>query len=96
MRHLTLITLFILLSIGCHHSRVRLDNGSNQSKGEVKTLNKNFWLGGMFPRKVEVDATKLCPSGVYEIDEFYTFKDAALTQLTAGIWVPRTLKITCN
>ena len=96
MKHITLITFLILFSIGCHHNRVRLDNENGGTRGEVKTLHHRFWVGGFFPRKVEVDATTLCPSGVYEIDEYFRWQDAVLTQLTFGIYVPKTLKITCN
>ena len=96
MKHLLILTLLLSFSMNCHHARVRLDNESGGTKGEVKTLQHKFWLGGFFPRKVEVDATQICPSGVYEIDQFYTWKVAVLTQLTLGIYVPRTLKITCN
>jgi len=96
MKHLALLTLLILLSIGCHHARVRLDKETPKTKGEVKMIHKRFWLGGMFPRKVEIDATKLCSSGVYEVDEYYRWQDAVWTQVTLGIYVPRTIKITCN
>jgi hypothetical protein len=69
MKHLLILTLLLLFSMNCHHARVRLDNESGGTKGEVKTLQHKFWLGGFFPRKVEVDATQICPSGVYEIDQ---------------------------
>ncbi len=96
MKHLLLLTVLILFSIGCHHARVKLDSENGATRGEVKTLHHKFWLGGILPRKIEVDATQICPSGVYEIDEYYRWQDAVLTQVTFGIYVPRTLKITCN
>ncbi|MBP9889449.1 MAG: hypothetical protein KBF93_24345, partial [Leptospiraceae bacterium] len=96
MKHLAFLTLLILLSVGCHHARVRLDKETPKTKGEVKMIHKRFWLGGMFPRKTEIDATKLCSSGVYEVDEYYRWQDAVWTQVTLGIYVPRTIKITCN
>ncbi len=98
MKQLILLSTLFLFLMNCHHNRVKLDseNGSGSTAGEVKILYHKFWLGGFLPRKVEVDATKICPSGVYEIDEYYRWQDAVFTQLTFGIYVPKTLKITCN
>ena len=61
MKQLLILTMLLLFSMNCHHARVRLDNESGGTKGEVKTLQHKFWLGGFFPRKVEVDATQICP-----------------------------------
>ena len=96
MKKLLTFSLLILFSINCHHARVRLEGEAGAKKGQVKTFEYHYWLGEIYPRKIEFDGTKICPSGIYEIDEFYTFKDSALTQATLGIYIPRTLQITCN
>ena len=86
----------ILLYISRKVISFQKELNTEDKKGQVKTFEYHYWLGGMFPRKIEFDGTKICPSGIYEIDEFYTFKDSALTQATLGIYIPRTLQITCN
>ena len=44
MKHLAFLTLLILLSVGCHHARVRLDKETPKTKGEVKMIHKRFFL----------------------------------------------------
>ncbi|HMV46097.1 MAG TPA: hypothetical protein PK079_22185 [Leptospiraceae bacterium] len=91
-----ILILFLFSLVACHHNRVKLEKEGGGTKGEVKMLYHKYWVGGMFPRKIEIDGTQLCPSGIAEIDQYYRWQDAVLTQLTFGIYVPRTMKITCN
>lgn len=96
---LIFLTILSFFMIDCHHNRVRLDNSPtpvDTTGKETKVLNHKFWVGGFFPRKKVVDATDMCPAGIYEIHEYYTWKDAVWGQATLGIYVPRTMKITCN
>lgn len=96
MKKILLLGLVLLFALNCHHARVRLDGEAGAKKGQVRTFGYHYWLGGLFPRQIEFDGTKICPSGIYEIDEYYTLKNAAFTQLTFGIYNPRTIQFTCN
>lgn len=96
MKQILFTILFLTFFIACHHNRVKLEKEGGGSAGEVKMLYHRFWLGGMFPRKIEIDGAQICPTGISEIDQYYRWQDAVITQLTLNIYVPRTLKITCK
>lgn len=64
MKRFLILGLLLLVSINCHHARVRLDGETGAKKGQVKTFAYHYWVGGMFPRKIEFDGTKICPSGI--------------------------------
>lgn len=70
-----------------------------ESKNPIKKtfeINQKYYFGGLFPRKYELNESSYCKdSGIYEILQYYTFKDALLEQLTAFIYSPRTVRITC-
>lgn len=65
------------------------------STKETTTVTNDFFLFGFFPEKVEIDAGSMCPNGVYEVHQYHTWMDMLLAHLTAGIYMPRTTRITC-
>jgi len=58
-------------------------------------LQQKFFLFGFYPKKVVVDARLYCPGEIMEIYQYSTFVDLILEQATFGIYMPRTMKITC-
>ncbi len=66
-----------------------------ESQGSVHEIKHTFYVWGFTPSKIEVDTTSLCPLGVKEIHEYATWMDGLLSEITAGIYMPRTVKITC-
>ncbi|HMW03771.1 MAG TPA: hypothetical protein PK079_03255 [Leptospiraceae bacterium] len=66
------------------------------SEKTTKEIHQTYFLGGLLPREYKIQESKYCPdSGIYEILQYYTFEDALFEQLTAFIYSPRTVRITC-
>lgn len=58
-------------------------------------IKQKFFLFGFYPKKVVIDAKKYCPGEIMEIYQYNTFLDLVIEQGTIGIYMPRTMKITC-
>ena len=56
--------------------------------------NLKFFIYGLVGTE-EVDLRSLCPSGVSSIHQKAGFGDICLSTVTAGIYTPRTVEITC-
>jgi|JI9StandDraft_2_1071091.scaffolds.fasta_scaffold37086_2 hypothetical protein len=81
----------------CEKDKLNLENKLKNSERKIHEVHQKYYLGGLFPRKYELNESSFCPdSGIYEILQYYTFKDALLEQLTAFIYSPRTVRITCH
>lgn len=65
------------------------------SKGSEKQLVQVFYLWGLYPRQIEYDGKELCPTGITEVHQFATFTDGLWTNLSLGIYTPRTLRVIC-
>lgn len=102
--------IIILSLLYCQHARVELpppaagpckknDCGSTAlqtDSGKAQLFHHTYYLGGLIPRKYEIKESEVCPDkGIRQIHQYYTFKDAALEQLTVFIYSPRTVKIIC-
>lgn len=57
--------------------------------------NYDFYFWGLYPSALTLNTNKYCPDGVKEIYSFSTWSDELLANLTIGIYVPRTVRITC-
>lgn len=100
MKIISYITImFILLaSLNCQHQRVRLleETQAQEPKEDVIIKNK-FYLWGLFPRKVTVDISEICPSGKMElVHQYENPADAVWAQVTFGIYYPRTIRVKCQ
>ncbi len=83
-------------SKSCEKDKILLENKIKNSERKTYEVNQKYYLGGLFPRKYELNESTFCPeSGIYEILQYYTFKDALYEQLTGFIYSPRTVRITC-
>jgi hypothetical protein len=61
------------------------------------TINKPWtstWIFGLVEAK-PIDVRSDCPGGVALVETQMTFVNGVATVLTLGIWVPRTVTITC-
>lgn len=56
---------------------------------------QDYYLWGIYPRKIELDLSDVCPAGIYELHRYATFGDTLIEQLTIGIYSPRTIKLIC-
>lgn len=80
----------------CEKDKIEFQEKLKSSEKSFKEIHQVYYLGGLFPRKYEIQESKYCPdSGIYEILQYYTFKDALFEQLTVFIYSPRTVRITC-
>lgn len=101
--------IIIMSLLYCQHARVELPPPASASckkndctaslqtdSGKSLSFQHKYYFGGLIPRKYEIKESEVCPgTGIRQIHQYYTFKDAALEQLTAFIYSPRTVKIIC-
>ncbi len=80
--------------IECARAKDRL-RAARASAAKPVELGHNFFFWGLYPKQVTLKANEVCPGGVQEIYAFSTWKDELLDNLTAGIYCPRTIRITC-
>lgn len=97
---LLLGSLVLLLALNCQHARLRFDGcadckgGTDPSK--TQELHHKFYVWGLVGKQ-ELYARDLCPgSGISEIYQYTSAVDGILENLTLGMYMPRTLRITCN
>ncbi len=62
---------------------------------EPVVLHHNFYLWGLVPSRVTVKGEEICPDGVAEVYGYSTWTDELFNNLTAGLYCPRSLRITC-
>ena len=91
MHRLALASLAALALAGCHV--VRYDTGRPASP-RVVTVPVNFFVWGLIGDAV-VDLDAACPEGAARWQNQATLGDAVIDVITAGIWSPRTVTITC-
>jgi hypothetical protein len=58
-------------------------------------IQQKYFLFGFYPKKIVIDAKQYCPGQIQEIHQYNTLVDGILEQGTFGIYMPRTMKITC-
>jgi len=56
---------------------------------------QDYYFWGLYPRKIELDLSDVCPAGIYELHRYATFSDTFIEQLTIGIYSPRTIRLLC-
>ncbi len=83
-----------LRRVECERAKERLRERRKKAATPADT-NYAFYFWGLYPAAVTVKAQEVCPDGVKEIYAYSTWKDELFANLTAGIYVPRTLRITC-
>ena len=78
----------------CNAAKNAQKQKQNGKKGEI-ILEQKFFAWGLYPAKIEYDAAKLCPQGIYEVYQYTTVVDGLLSEITLGFYLPRTLRVTC-
>ena len=76
-------------------ARIKFNIERNEAARVTKTFRHKFYFWGLMPKKHEYNGKEICPNGVREIHEFSTWKDGLLAEVTLGIYMPRTMEITC-
>lgn len=81
----------------CEQDKLALVDPQKIPTNKIFEVHHNYYLGGLFPRKFVIKESTFCQeTGIREIHQLYTFMDGILEQLTAFIYSPRTVRITCN
>ena len=86
-----LVAVAALALAGCHAVRYDAGRAPSQRRWE-KTI--HFWAWG-FQGDGRVDLDAACPEGAASWQNQQTFGDLLLDLFTLGIYVPRTITVTC-
>lgn len=101
------LLLAVFLLSGCYQTAVMMDNEPSQ---RVERVRVDKFLGGLFPRTQPVlanDNDPIKPSApimaedicdgreVHKVETFHSFWNGVLASLTAGIYTPVTVRVTC-
>lgn len=76
----------------CHNIQYKNPGARAGNKHSVK---QSFFLWGIAGGD-EIDLQALCPAGVAEISSQESFVDALIGGLTAGLYTPRSVEVTCQ
>jgi hypothetical protein len=97
--------IILFLFLNCHHARVNFNPADTPVVGTPQIIEDKvwwwtlkhtpkFWEGS--PRIKLVDIKAMCPNGPQEVDMFLNWKQAIYSQLSFGVYIPYTIKVTCN
>ncbi len=82
----------MLVSSGCYHATI--ETGATPSNQVVEQPWAASWIFGFIPPKT-VETASQCPNGVARVETQLTFLNGLVSALTAGIFTPMTIKVTC-
>jgi hypothetical protein len=68
---------------------------SNKSPSRTEEVGRTFLIRGLINMNDPLKANELCPEGVQAVEVVHTFGDQFLGCLTAGIYTPNTVRVTC-
>ena len=92
-RMLKLAAAVLLLALpACYHATIQ--TGLPASTGVVEEKWAAGWLWGLVPPK-PISTLAECPRGVSKVETQHSFLNMVVQALTAGIFVPMTIKATC-
>ena len=96
MRRTQIVVLaaMVLLFSGCYHAVV--DTGLEPAPAEpTQRIWANSWIAGLIAPP-PVDATRLCGGrNAAQVETQHTFLNQLVSMLTAGIYTPMTIEVTC-
>lgn len=87
----TLLATAVILA-GCYNARV--NTGLPPSDQVIEEKWAASWIGGaVSPETVETASE--CPNGVAQVHTYHSFLNMLVAGLTAGIFTPMTIRVTC-
>ena len=92
MRPALVVIVGAVLAGGCYHATV--ETGAAPSEQVVERCCAAAFLGGLVPPK-PVKAEAACPHGVARVETSRSFSNVVFTVLTAGLYSPMSMRITC-
>ena len=84
--------LMTLAVMGCYHATV--ETGAAPSEQVIERCCEAGFLGGLVPPKA-VRSEGACPDGVARVETARSFSNVVFTVLTAGLYSPMSVRITC-
>ena len=88
-----LLSLIVLLSVGCYHVTVLTG-----AKASNETIHETFaacWIYGLVPPST-IAAQEKCPNGVAKVETQQSFVNQLVGLLTLGIYTPMEIMVTCS
>lgn len=84
--------LLLFAVMGCYHATV--ETGAAPSEQVIERCCEAGFLGGLVPPKA-VRSEAACPDGVARVETSRSFSNVVFTVLTAGLYSPMSVRITC-
>jgi Bor protein len=88
----SMLVLTALAMMGCYHATV--ETGAASSERVIERCCEAGFLGGLVPPKA-VRSEAACPDGVARVETSRSFSNVVFTVLTAGLYSPMSVRITC-
>lgn len=94
-RHILLALLLsaAMFATGCFSTTFQYS--SRAPAGQAQEAGRAFLIRGLINLNDPLRAYDYCPSGVQSVETVHTFGDMFLGCLTASIYTPNTVKVTC-
>ncbi|XDD44737.1 hypothetical protein AB3N58_17505 (plasmid) [Leptospira sp. WS60.C2] len=84
-----------MLESDCLYAKASLISKVREGGTLSHKFKQHYYFWGIYPRKIELDLSDVCPAGIYELHRYATFADTFFEQLTLGIYSPRTTTLIC-
>ena len=85
-------TVLLVAALGCYHATV--ETGLTPSNQTVEKSFASGWIAGLIPPSTVQTASK-CPNGAAKIETQLSFVNQLVAWLTAYIYTPMSIKVTC-
>ena len=92
MRKLAALSLAAIVLTGCYHATI--NTGRTPSTQVVEKAWASGWIYGLVPPST-VETAQKCPNGVATVETQLSFANQLVNFLTAGIYSPMAIRITC-
>jgi hypothetical protein len=80
----------------CEIEKAEIQDRIQKNVGKQNTIVQKFYLWGFYPRNVDLDVTGQCGEfGIWKIHQYTTALQGLYSELSLGIFVPRTTDIKC-
>ncbi|HHQ6628422.1 TPA: Bor/Iss family lipoprotein [Serratia fonticola] len=94
-KHLLTTILLPFFLVGCASKKVIFDSNEQNNETSIKTEASLYYFFDFIGRDQILYSSKICPYGVYSIENEKTFIDSLIGILTLGIVTPRTITFKC-
>ena len=88
----TLALVGVVVLSGCYHAII--ETGFPPGNQTIEKPWASSWIGGLVPPTM-VETAERCPNGVARVETQHSFLNMLVTWLTAGIYAPMTIEVTC-